>query len=243
MTLSGEQIERLRENLRGTWYDDDEQKSLQLTDALCDLAISAHEQRAAGVAEGLAMAADYVDSMCDGCGGGGYVLEQRCCGRGSINGCCGEPVADQTQCDDLFHGVASNIRSLTPASGTVRDGERELADWNALFLAVTMGGLPEQMRQLANVKPLWPNDWHQDCAATAFSIHGLRQDAERLNWLEEMYEHCPHAEVTYSDDPDEDKPLGYSLHIGGCQPLDAVGSTLRELIDNAQIAAIREQQT
>lgn len=60
-------------------------------------------------------------------------------------------------------------------------------------------------------------------------------DTQRLNWLEEMFTACPHAVITFIDDADEaeDTPLGYTISIDGCEPLEANGATLREAIDAA----------
>jgi hypothetical protein len=49
----------------------------------------------------------------------------------------------------------------------------QLNDWNELFKAATMGGLPDDFKRLANVPPLFPNVWHQDCAAVAFTLKEL----------------------------------------------------------------------
>lgn len=54
-----------------------------------------------------------------------------------------------------------------------------LKDWNALMLASTMDGIPEAFRSMASVPKLWPNEWHQDCAAVAFMIKTLREQKER----------------------------------------------------------------
>lgn len=57
------------------------------------------------------------------------------------------------------------------------------------------------------------------------------RDGERLNHLEELIRQCPHAEFDYSDDPDEDKPQGYSISVDGCDPSESVGASFRECID------------
>ncbi len=46
------------------------------------------------------------------------------------------------------------------------DEIRELQDWRELVEAVCSLPLPEEHRR----RKLWPNDWHQDCAAVAFLI-------------------------------------------------------------------------
>lgn len=128
---------------------------------------------------------------------------------------------DQEWVDGFYQNAKplyAPVSSYTPTT--------ELQDWQQLFLAATMGHDPE-LRKLANVPMLWPNGWHQDCAMVAFLIHGLQ---EQMRWLEELLKACPHAEITYNDDPD-DGQVGYSIIIESCSRLELRAPTLRGCIE------------
>lgn len=58
----------------------------------------------------------------------------------------------------------------------------------------------------------------------------VERDGQRLSFLEDVLKNCPHAELTYNDDPDEG-PVGWSLVIEGCTRLDIKAPTLLELLD------------
>ncbi len=58
----------------------------------------------------------------------------------------------------------------------------------------------------------------------------LGSETAHLDYLEKLIRHCPHAEFDFSEDPDEDKPQGFSIAVDGCDPSLAVGATLREAI-------------
>jgi hypothetical protein len=59
------------------------------------------------------------------------------------------------------------------------------------------------------------------------------RDAQRLNGLESLIKACPHSVITYNDDPDMDEPIGYSISIDGCEPVEFVADNLRAAIDEA----------
>lgn len=56
-------------------------------------------------------------------------------------------------------------------------------------------------------------------------------DTERLDSLAKLYKACPHAIMTWNDDPETPGPVGYSISIDGCDPITYIGETLRELLD------------
>lgn len=82
----------------------------------------------------------------------------------------------------------------------------------------------------------------RECAAViskagAVSTSGLpAKDEARLLWLETTIKHCPHAELSYNDDPDEG-PVGFYLLIESCSRLDLRAPTLDALIDIGMTAA------
>lgn len=67
-------------------------------------------------------------------------------------------------------------------------------------------------------------------APAVASKDGLAADTARINLLGEMWKNCPHAVITYNNDEDEG-PIGFSLDIDGCDPMELNAPTLRELID------------
>lgn len=60
---------------------------------------------------------------------------------------------------------------------------------------------------------------------------GSPSDAARLKHLEELFLHCPHAEIFHCDDPDMDEPIGWTMRITGCETLEITASTFVGLID------------
>lgn len=68
----------------------------------------------------------------------------------------------------------------------------------------------------------------------------LREDGAMLTFLEKLISHCPHAEFYFTDDPDEESPLGFSITIEGCEKTQVSGPTLRDAIraEMAHSAAI-----
>lgn len=90
-------------------------------------------------------------------------------------------------------------------------------------------------------------------AALRDQLHGVRtvSDSTRLDSLEAMLRACPHAVITFNDDPDREDgdgavPLGFSVRIDGCEPLAVAAPTLREALDAANAPdpenAIRDSQ-
>jgi hypothetical protein len=55
-------------------------------------------------------AAKLCDDTCEDCGGAGYTVQPKCCGRPGSD-CCGQPVPEQVQCENWFHGLAAVIRN------------------------------------------------------------------------------------------------------------------------------------
>lgn len=84
-------------------------------------------------------------------------------------------------------------------------------------------------------------DWGQmrDIAAMVVRVREQSMEAMekwRLDWLAETLEHCPHAIVRYNGDPDEEDdggmvPVGWSIRISGCYPLEVTADTFRGVID------------
>ena len=61
-------------------------------------------------------------------------------------------------------------------------------------------------------------------------------DTTRIQYLQDLLTNCPHAEISYNDDPDEEdergmKPIGWRIYVEGCETIDRVAPTLREVID------------
>lgn len=54
------------------------------------------------------------------------------------------------------------------------EADARLCDWEELFAAAINSDIPAFLKVGGSIKELWPNDWHQDCAALAFYIKGLR---------------------------------------------------------------------
>lgn len=69
---------------------------------------------------------------------------------------------------------------------------------------------------------------------SAIRAFGGPTDKERLNHLELLLKHCPHAEITWAD-PEEPDPLtdlsGFYIMVQGCRTSIAAGATLRAAID------------
>jgi hypothetical protein len=66
------------------------------------------------------------DDMCEKCGGEGFTIEPRCCGRAGYE-CCGDPVPERVQCDEWLHAVSSEIRAHSTASASVSPPENAQA--------------------------------------------------------------------------------------------------------------------
>lgn len=71
----------------------------------------------------------------------------------------------------------------------------------------------------------------------------------RLNWLEETFRHCPHAELRYNSgngvdddeyDDGEPVPRGWSIRILGCSPMRVTAQTFPDLIEAAMAWETRD---
>lgn len=107
-------------------------------------------------------------------------------------------------------------------------------DWNELFKAVTMGGMDDEFRRIANIPALWPNPWNQDTAAVAFAVHSMKR---RTDWLADLLKNCPHAEIIYNEDADADEPVGYTIRVESCSRMVVTAPTLDACIDLAMTTA------
>lgn len=57
-------------------------------------------------------------------------------------------------------------------------------------------------------------------------------DAWRLNHLQELIRNCPHAQITFCDDPNcEGGAVGFMIRVEGCETSESCGLTLRDAID------------
>lgn len=59
----------------------------------------------------------------------------------------------------------------------------------------------------------------------------VRSDAERLAWLAELIQHCPHAEIIYNDDEDDEDPVGFTIRVESCSRMELTAPTLQQAID------------
>lgn len=75
--------------------------------------------------------------------------------------------ATETGAEPLYSQKAWR-EMVTVLLAHMAQSERELDDWNSLFKAITMGDMPEEFKRRSRVPELWPNRWHQDCAAVAY---------------------------------------------------------------------------
>lgn len=68
--------------------------------------------------------------------------------------------------------------------------------------------------------------------------HGpMYDDTGRLEWLEQMFKNCPQATLTYNDDDsDPDVPVGFTIAVEGCDPVEVTGNDIREALDLARAA-------
>lgn len=66
--------------------------------------------------------------------------------------------------------------------------------------------------------------WADACDAAA-------KDAARVDHLEELIRNCPHAEFFFSDDGADEKPLGFSIEVDGCEPMSHAAPTFRAAVD------------
>jgi hypothetical protein len=53
---------------------------------------------------------------------------------------------------------------------------------------------------------------------------------QRIYLLEEMLENCPDTAIFFNDDPDEG-PVGHTIRISGCDPVEVTAPTLGACID------------
>lgn len=92
--------------------------------------------------------------------------------------------------------------------------------------------------------PRWSTDWviltplelsqlraERDRLRTA--LVEAKRDTIRLDLLEALIRHCPHAEFYFSDDEANEKPMGFSIEVDGCEPTSHAAATFREVIDSA----------
>lgn len=57
-------------------------------------------------------------------------------------------------------------------------------------------------------------------------------DSDRIEALESLLTNCPHAQIFYNDDADQDDPVGWTLRVGGCRTLhEDAAETLRACLD------------
>lgn len=99
----------------------------------------------------------------------------------------------------MLNGLWNWLRRPPPEAPVITIPEdQRLHDWNQLFKAVTMEGLPPMFKQAADVQPIWPNPWHKDCAMVAQVIMQLKQ---RLDEPIDMVLHCPQCHAHHIDQP------------------------------------------
>lgn len=101
-----------------------------------------------------------------------------------------------------------------------------------------MGTPTEELEQLVDgIYGHWLTKDELRSAITSYS-KALEADARRIDGLQEMIRACPHSVITFNDDEDvEDDhgpvPVGFSIRIDGCEPLEAAADNLRATIDAA----------
>ncbi len=65
-------------------------------------------------------------------------------------------------------------------------------------------------------------------------------DTHRLDHLASLIEHCPHVEIAFNDDPeDEQLRLGWTIIVEGCERSEINAPVFRECIDKEIMAASR----
>lgn len=58
------------------------------------------------------------------------------------------------------------------------------------------------------------------------------RDAERIEYLAKLIRNCPHAQITFCDDPAcEEGAVGFMIRVEGCETSEVCALTLRECID------------
>lgn len=67
---------------------------------------------------------------------------------------------------------------------------------------------------------------------------GQHPDSRRLAHLEELFRKCPHAQITFCDDPAEveEHALGWGIRVEGCEIHEIFAPTFREVIDKDILA-------
>jgi len=74
---------------------------------------------------------------------------------------------------------------------------------------------------------------------------GSFNDSRRLDYLEKLLRECPHARITFCDDPDEVEPhaLGWGIVVEGCKTSEVYAPTFREVIDKYILASRPTRET
>jgi hypothetical protein len=87
--------------------------------------------------------------------------------------------------------------------------------------------------------------WQCSCGTEIDPKHGQCpecggfSDSRRLDHLDELLRNCPHAQITFCDDPDEVEAhaLGWGIRVEGCQTSEVYAPTFREVIDKDILAS------
>jgi hypothetical protein len=95
-----------------------------------------------------------------------------------------------------------------------------------------------------------PRHCQDFCNAKENELAELRRDKERICHIEELLKMCPHAIISYNDDPDIEcddspdglMPLGFRIAVSGCEASCFVGQDLRESIDKSIDSARRQEK-
>lgn len=57
-------------------------------------------------------------------------------------------------------------------------------------------------------------------------------DSKRLDYLQKLLMQCPHTEILFNDDPDQDEPpVGFTIRVEGCEKSETTAQTLRKCVD------------
>lgn len=93
--------------------------------------------------------------------------------------------------------------------------------------------------------------WQCSCGTEVDPKHdrcpecGGFRDSRRLAHLEQLFRNCPHAEITFCDDPDEveEHALGWCIRVIGCQTSEVFAPTFGEVIDKDILATRPTKET
>lgn len=95
-------------------------------------------------------------------------------------------------------------------------------------LTARIAELEKAFQSEINSKNIAVNKWVRRLDEAESALAEARKDSAIVDHLERLIKACPHTRFHWTDDADEEMPLGFSVTIEGCETSQVSGTTFRE---------------